>query len=225
MSKQVKQKQDEFATVEQALSTSEAFIEKYQKQILVGVGIVVLLVLTVLSVRNFYIKPREVVAESEMYKAQSYFASEAYEIALNGDGLDCIGFREIVSDYGMTSSGNLAAAYAGICYYKNGDYQNAIKYLVQFDGKDAYLTVSVVGLIGDCYVELGEISKAIGYFEKAGGLKSEVMSPGYLKKAGLAYESLGQPAKAAKCYKEIKDSYSTSQEASDIDKYIARTNG
>lgn len=225
MAKQVKHKKDEFETVEQALTTSEAFIEKYQKQILIGVGIVVALVLIVLAVRNFYIKPREVAAENEIYKAQNYFASEAYEAALNGDDLECIGFKEIVSEYGATPSGNLAAAYAGICYYKTNDYQNAIKYLSQFDGKDAYLTTSVVGLIGDCYVELGETSKAVGYFEKAGSLKNDIISPIYLKKAGLAYEAMEQPAKAAKCYNEIKNSYSTSQEASDIDKYIARVNG
>lgn len=225
MSKQEKHKKDEFATVEQALTTSEAFIEKYQKQILIGVGILVALVLIVLSIRNFYIKPRELDAENEMYKAQTYFAGESFEEALNGDGNECIGFKEIASDYGMTSSGNLATAYAGICYYKMGDFHNAIKYLSQFDGKDTYLTASVVGLIGDAYAELGETSKAIGYFEKAGGLKNNVLSPIYLKKAGLAYEAAEQPNKAAKCYKEIKDTYSTSQEASDIDKYIARVNG
>ena len=225
MSKQAKHKKDEFATVEHALSTSEAFIEKYQKHILITVGVIVALVLIVLAVRNFYIKPHEVAAETEMYRAQTYFASEAYDEALNGDGFECIGFKEIVSEYGMTPSGNLAAAYAGICYYKAGDFHNAIKYLSQFDGADAYLTTSVIGLIGDCYAELGETSKAVGYFEKAGSLKNKVLSPAFLKKAGLVYESLEQPAKAAKCYKQIKDAYSTSQEASDIDKYITRVNG
>ena len=45
MSKQAKHKKDEFATVEHALSTSEAFIEKYQKHILITVGVIVALVL------------------------------------------------------------------------------------------------------------------------------------------------------------------------------------
>jgi tetratricopeptide (TPR) repeat protein len=146
--------------------------------------------------------------------------AEKYSEALNGDEVNCIGFKEIVSDYGITASGNLASAYAGICYYKLGDYQNAVKYLSQFDGKDHYLTTSVVGLIGDCYAELGETQKALGYFEKAGSQKNAVLSPVYLKKAGLAYESLGEPAKAVKCYTEIKNAYPTSQEATDIDKYI-----
>lgn len=222
MAKKVNKKKDEFENVEQVLSTSEAFIEKYQKQLLIGVSVIVVAVLVILAVRNFYIKPREVTAENEMYKAQLHFATDSFNLALHGDGINFIGFKEIVSDYGITPSGNLAAAYAGICYYKTGDYQNAIKFLSQFSGDDTYLTTSVTGLIGDSYVELKETEKAVSYFEKAASLKNEVLSPVYLKKAGLAYESLNQPAKAEKSYTTIKEVYPSSQEARDIDKYIAR---
>ncbi len=222
MTKQANHKKDEFETVQEALTTSEAFIEKYQKQLLIGISAVVLLVLIVLSIRNFYLKPREITAENEMYKAQTYFATDSFNLALNGDDVDCIGFKEITSEYSMTPSGNLASAYAGICYYKMKDYQNAIKYLSQFDGEDSYLTTAVVGLIGDCYAELGNKSKAADYFEKAGNLANNVVSPIYLKKAGLIYEGNNQPDKAQKCYNKIKEAYPRSQEASDIDKYIAR---
>jgi len=71
-------------------------------------------------------------------------------------------------------------------------------------------------------VELGETDKAISYFEKAADKENAVMSPVYLKKAGLVYESLNKPDKAEKEYTKIKDNYPKSPEASDIDKYIAR---
>lgn len=221
MSKKEKQ-HDELENVEQVLSTSEAFIEKYQKQMLYVVGAIVLVVIIVLAFRNFYLKPREVDAENEMYKAQTYFNTDSFKIALEGKANEFIGFKEIVSEYGITSSGNLAAAYTGICYYKLGQYDNAIKYLSQFDGKDEYFSTSVVGLTGDCYVELGETKKAISFFEKAADMNNDVLSPIYLKKAGIAYESLNQPEKALEFYKKIKDDFSKSAEASDIDKYIAR---
>ncbi len=222
MSNKGNQKHDELENVEHALTASEAFIEKYQKQIIIGVGAVVLIVLAVLSFRNFYMEPHEKSAETEMYKAQSYFAVDSFRVALEGNGSDIMGFKDIVSDYGMTASGNLAAAYAGICYFKMGQYENAVKYLTQFDGKDDYLTTSVIGLTGDCYVELGETSKAINYFEKAIDKENAVLSPVYLKKAGLVYESLNQPDKAEKAYTTIKEKYPKSTEAADIDKYIAR---
>ena len=66
MSKKVEKKQDELENVEHVLTTSEAFIEKYQKQIFIGVGAIVLVVLVALSVRNFYLEPREVAAQNEM---------------------------------------------------------------------------------------------------------------------------------------------------------------
>jgi len=222
MSKKEEKKHDELVNVEHALTSTEVFIEKYQKQIIYAVGAVVLVVLVALSFRNFYLEPREVAAENEMYKAQGYFAKDSFRLALEGSGSESIGFKEIVSEYGITSSGKLAAAYAGICYYKLGQYDNAIKYLSQFDGKDTYFSASVLGLTGDSYVEMGETSKAINYFDKAAEKDNAVMSPIYLKKAGLVYETLNQPDQAAKEYTKIKEKYPKSTEASDIDKYIAR---
>ena len=221
MSKKEQTKHDELENVEHVLTASEAFIEKYQKQILYAVGSVVLIVLVVLGVQNYYLAPREITAQNEMYKAQAAFATDSFKVALDG-GSAFMGFVDIVSDYGMTSSGNLASAYAGVCYYKLGQYDNAVKYLSQFDGEDTYFTASVTGLIGDSYIELGETNKAISYFEKAADFDNAVISPIYLKKAGLIYETLKENEKAEANYLTIKDEYPKSGEAADIEKYLAR---
>lgn len=222
MSKKEVKDHDELESIQNALTTSEAFIEKYQKQILMAVAAVFLVILAVLGFQNYYIEPRQEAADNEMYKAQSLFAVDSFRVALEGNGAQVMGFKEIASEYGITSSGNLAAAYAGICYYKLGQYENAIKYLSQYEGEDIYFTSTVIGLTGDCYVELNETSKAISYYEKAVGLENDVMSPVYMKKAGLVYESLKQSDKAEKEYQAIKEKYPQSPEAADIDKYIAR---
>ncbi|OAV63263.1 hypothetical protein Barb4_05431 [Bacteroidales bacterium Barb4] len=74
-------------------------------------------------------------------------------------------------------------------------------------------------------MNLGETEKGISYFEKAAKqADNEVVSPVYLKKAGIAYESLQQYKDAAKVYTAIKEKYYTSTEASDIEKYITRAN-
>lgn len=222
MAKIEEKKHDELANVEHALTSTEAFIEKYQKQILTGVGAIILVVLLIMSFKNFYLDKREIAAQTEMSKAQAAFATDSFRVALEGKGVQSIGFKEIVSEYGITASGKLAAAYAGICYYKLGQYENAIKYLSQFSAKDSYFSVSVIGLTGDCYVNLNENSKALSYFEKAADKDNVVLSPIYLKKAGLIYETLNQPEKAEKVYLKIKEKYPKSTEASDIDKFIAR---
>lgn len=221
MSKQEQNKPEELEQVEQVLSKSEAFIEKYQKQLLLGVAIVVLSVLSVLAFKNFYIDSRETQAQNEMAKAQALFAVDSFKVALDGKG-DVVGFKEIASEYSITASGNLAEAYAGICYYKLGQYDNAIKYLSQFDGEDNYFTTSIIGLIGDAYVEMGKNNDAVDYFVKAADKENEVLSAVFLKKAGKVYEALGKPEKAFEVYTQIKDNYPKSSEASDIEKYIAR---
>ena len=223
MAKRVESKKEEQIqeNVGNIISSSESFIEKNQNKILIGVGVVVLVVLAIMAFRNFYQEPREIAAENAMYKAQEYFAVDSFRVALEGDGANVMGFKEIASEYGITKSGNLATAYTGICYFKLGKYQDAVKYLSQYDGSDNYLKTSVVGSTGDSYAELGELDKAQSFYKKAIAHKNE-LAPIYLKKAGVLYETKGEHAEAEKMYLLIKDNYSTSNEAYDIDKYLAR---
>ena len=211
----------DLANVEQAFSKSEAFIEQHLSKILTGVGAIVAVVIIVLAVNNFVIQPREARAESEMFRAQVHFANGNFEQALNGD-FATLGFREIATSYRMTASGNLANAYAGISYFHLGEYENAIEFLSRFRGRGSYLAVAVTGMIGDSYVQLGETQRAIRFFEQAGDMNNAVLSPIYLKKAGLAHESLGQYGRAMRNFERIRDSFPMSQEAVDIEKYIAR---
>ena len=221
MSKKKEVKIEELESVGRALSNSEAFIEKNQKSIFIGVGVIVLIVLAFMAFHNFYKKPREVAAENAMFKAQEFFAVDSFRVALEGDGTQIMGFKEIASEYGMTASGNLANAYSGICYYKLGKYQDAIKSLSQYDGNDNYFKTTVVGLTGDCYAELGEKAKAQSFYKKAIADKNE-LTPIYLKKSGILFETEGNTAEAEKAFKQIKDDYPMSNEAYDIDKYLAR---
>lgn len=222
MSKKAVKKQDEFENVEQVLTASEAFIEKYQKQILYGLGVVALLVMAFLAINNYYVKPRVAEAANEMYKSQLYFAKDSFQLALEGDGLESIGFEAISSEYGLTPSGNLAKAYAGICHYHLGAYEESIKFLSAYDGDDQYFSLMVLGLIGDCYVELEDNDKALRFFTKVAESGNEVLSPVFLKKAAIVYEAEGKNDKALKNYRTIKEKYPLSQDSQDIDKYITR---
>ena len=104
-----------------------------------------------------------------------------------------------------------------------GDNNKAMELLKSFSTKDNMVSPAIIGLIGDCYVNVGNAKEGVSYFEKAASkANSNILSPIYLKKAGIAYESLGQGKDAVKAYTLIKDKYFESREASDIDKYIDR---
>ena len=56
---------------------------------------------------------------------------DSVKLALNGDNINS-GFAKIISKYSGTKAANLAKFYAGSCYLKLGDFNNAVKYLKRF---------------------------------------------------------------------------------------------
>ncbi len=209
--------------IEVAISKTEAFIEKNQKQLIYAVLVVIVIVSGFILFNKYYKAPKETEAVSQMAKSQQYFALDSFKLALNGDGVDSRGFKRIIEDYGITKSANLANAYAGICCYKMGEYQKAVNYLQDFDGNEEInISTTVLGLTGDAYVELNNLDLALDYFAKAYETDNSMLSPIYLKKAGLIYESKGECDKAIELYTQIKDVYFESSTARDIQKYIER---
>lgn len=214
---------DKELEVGEIVSRSEQFLEKNQKSIIYGVIGVILIVAAVLGIRHGYLIPKEKKAAAAMFKGENYFAVDSFALALNGNGLDYLGFESIIDEYGSTKAGNLAKGYAGVCYFKLGDNEKALKLLKSFDGKDNMISPALTGLIGDCYVNAGNVKEGISYFEKAAKAADNItVSPVFLKKAGVAYESLKQYNDAVKAYTTIKEKYYNSMEASDIDRYITR---
>ncbi|MDR0349835.1 MAG: tetratricopeptide repeat protein [Tannerella sp.] len=209
--------------VGEIVSRSEQFIEKHKSNLIYGIITVAAIAGIILGYHYGYAKPKSEKAELAIFKAEQYFDRDSFALALHGNGIDVEGFEEIIDQYGNTKSGNLAKAYAGICYYKLGDSQSAIKRLKSFKANDNQIAPAIIGLIGDCYVSSGDTKEGIGYFEKAASkADNSIISPIYLKKAGIAYESLKQYKDAIKAYTQIKEKYNRSAEASDIEKYITR---
>ena len=222
MAKKKKGKEPEIE-VNQLISRSEQFIEKHKKSLLYGIITVAALVGLAFVYHYQYAIPLSKRAERAIFKGEQYFERDSFALALYGNGLDFEGFQAIADQYGRTRTGNLAKAYAGVCYYKLGDPQSASKLLKSFKADDMHVSPVLIGLIGDCYVYNGKTREGINYFEKAAlRANSDLLSPIYLKKAGIAYESLKQYKDAIKAYTTIKEKYNQSMEAAEIDKYILR---
>ncbi|MDR0573056.1 MAG: tetratricopeptide repeat protein [Tannerella sp.] len=209
--------------VGEIVSRSEKFIENNKKNITYGIIAIAAVIGVIMAYNHLYQIPKSKNAAVALFKGEQYFQKDSFNLALNGNGVDYDGFEQIIKQYGGTKSGDLAKAYAGICYYKTGDMENAIKHLKSFKGDDDHISPAIVGLIGDCYVESGDIKQGISYFEKAASkANNDFLSPIYLKKAGIAYESLQQYDNAVKAYTAIQEKHAASVEAMDIEKYIVR---
>ena len=222
MAKENVQKDEErLEQIETTLGKTEMFIEKNQKTILVVVGAIIIIVLAIFGVKKFVVEPREAEAQTAIFPAEQLFENNDYATALNGDGNNA-GFLDIIKDYGRTKSGNLARYYAGICYLNTGDFNNAIKYLGEFKGKDMLVKPLATGAMGDAYLELDNAAEAAKCYEKAAKeSENSFTSPMYLMRAGLTYEMVENYQKALEMYKIIKAEYPNSNEGFSIEKYIA----
>jgi tetratricopeptide (TPR) repeat protein len=212
------------AQVGEMFSRSEKFVETYKKHILTGAAIIVLLVIVVLAGRQYYFIPMEHEAQDAIFMSENHFANQEWALALNGDSVNYAGFLAVADEYGLTATGKLASAYAGLCYYHLGNYEEAEKYLSKYSSSETVFSPAIKANIGDCYAGMGKIEEAIKYFKSAASAANdEILSPFYLKKAATAYETGLQDYKnALEIYTQIKNKYPSAYEAQTIDKYIER---
>jgi len=222
MAKKKTAQDDNLQELESALTKTEQFIEDNQKIISYVVGGLVIIVAAYLGFNKFYLQPKEDEALSQMFMAENYFEKDSFNLAINGDG-NYLGFLDIIDDYGVTKSANRAKYYAGISYLRLGQYEDAIDYLNDFSTNDLLLAPIAEGAKGDAYLELGEQDNALKQYKKAyAATDNELTTPVYMMKAAKLLESMDELEDALELYEKIKMDYPTSQEGSNIDKFISR---
>ena len=222
MAKKKSQQADNLQEIESALTRTEQFIEDNQNILTYIVAGIIVVVAGYLAFGKFYVDPRQKEAQSQMFMAENYFEKDSFNLALNGDG-NYLGFLDIIDNYGITKSANLAKYYTGISYLHLGQYEDAVDYLGGFKTDDLLLEPVKEGAMGDAYLELGDQEKALTHYKKAFNLNSnEFTTPIYMQKAASLMESMDELENALALYKRIKDEYPKSTEARNIEKYISR---
>ncbi|MGN1228905.1 MAG: tol-pal system YbgF family protein [Prevotella sp.] len=210
--------------VEETLNKSEAFFLKYKKAIIYGVLAVIVVVAGVIVYNQYVSAPREDKASTALAKGQEYFQQDLYEKALNGDGAGYAGFVKVAADYSSTDAGNLANLYAGLCYAGLGKWNEAAKYLEEFDTQDdQMISPAAEGALGNAYAHLNQLDKAVTHLKNAAkNADNNSLSPTFLIQAGEILESQGKAAEALELYKQVKEKYVYSMQSQTIDKYIER---
>ncbi|QFZ55257.1 tetratricopeptide repeat protein [Oceanihabitans sp. IOP_32] len=219
-----------FNTLDETASKTEAFVGKNQKYIFIIIGAVALVVLGSLGYKEYVTKPKQENAMNDMFQAQKYFEQAVngvekdslFNLALNG-GEGKFGMLDIISEYGGTPAANLASYYAGTAYLKLKDYKNAVEHLSNFKSDDEILAALAKGNIGDAFVQLNQKDDALSYYEQAASLRdNEYTTPMYLYKAGIIALEIDKADRALKHFKNIKENYPNSTEASNVDVFIGK---
>ena len=218
----VKQTDKNLEGIEQALTRSEQFIEDNQKALTYIIGGLIVVLLIIIGGNRYYLKPLNDEAAADMYYAERFFEMDSFNLALNGYGT-YPGFLNVIDDYGISKSAKISKYYAGLCYHQLGDHEAAVNLLNKFKTDDLLVGAAKYSTLGDAYVEMGDMRKAISAY-KSGIEKYEnnYSSPIILKKLGLVYEELGQLDDALETYKVIESTYPGTSEGKEIKKYIGR---
>lgn len=188
------------------------------------VAVVVVLFIGGILTYQYWWLPRVEESNVALSKCEQLFLNGNYDKALNGDGQEVIGFLQVADKYHCTKAANLSHLYAAICYVQEDKFQEASSQLEDFSGcGDEMVSPSALGMLGNCYAELGQKEKAVETLLKAAKeADNNTLSPIFLVQAGQIYEDLGQNDKALECYQQVKDKYQQSYQYQEIDKFIER---
>ncbi len=214
--------EEKLQSLEQSLTKTEMYIEENKNSLMIIILAVILLFGGYYAYQNFIVKPKAIEAQNALFTAEDYFKAGKFDLALNGDGQD-EGFLVIADIFSGTKAGNLANAYAGLSYAKQGDFENAIEYLKSYTDNGSSLAPMFTSALADAYAETGDLDQALATYSKAIAMNTNKFTkPLLLNKAAIVAEKLGNTDKAKSYYQEIADNYKNSREGQNAVKMLAK---
>lgn len=201
-----------------------AFFNKYQN-IIYGVLIGILVVaLAIILINKFYIQKKNAEASAQIsYPISMLMAGDSTSLNLALEGNDeNDGFLAIADGYKLTKTSNTAKYYAGLCYLRLGQKDEAMEYLKKFKKREDVLWYGCQSVIGDLYDEQGDESAAIKYYEKAAKGGDPYFTPIALFKLAQMYERQDKWNEAADTYQKIEDNFYAEYTKMSIAQYAER---
>lgn len=201
-----------------------SFFQDNQKSLIFIIGGIIVLILIYIGYQKLYLAPRAETAADAMYQAEEYVLIDSLQKQAIEGNAQFPGLKEVADEYSNTPSANIANAYLGGLYLRQGNFQEAINHLKKYtDTGSEILDPLVIGMLGDAYSESHDYKNAADYYKKAAKkAENTYTTPLFLKKLGLVYEQLNEYKQAEEAYQEIKTKYADSNEASTIDGPLAR---
>lgn len=202
----------------ESLSSLEQKVEGNKKIIYYAGGAIVAIALLVIGYIYLIHNPNLEGAKEDISKADmEYFMGQ--------DSLALKDYEKVASEY-SNKPANRANLNAAIILYKKGKYEEAVKYLNDFDANGALVGPASQSLLGDCYVNLKQYDKAVNAFDKAIDLAGDNVNyaPLFMLKKATVLREQKKYADEAGVYKTIKEKYPQFTQAYgvNIDKYIER---
>jgi len=199
---------DFFEDLDKRALNSERFLERYAKQLSVGLLVVLLIILGYFGYEHFVVSPKNQEATSKFLVAQRNLVQGKDSLALGGKSAINPGFLGVYEEFSNTKIGKLSAYNAAIIEFKNGNYQNAYDLMDKFSSPNKIFMALKYGLMGDCLANLDRGDEAISHFDKAIGASGDDYTSYYFtRKAGLLAIALKKNVVAKKYFSSIDEKY------------------
>ncbi|WP_238786140.1 tetratricopeptide repeat protein [Blattabacterium cuenoti] len=171
---------------------------------------------------KFFLYPSEKKAMEELNYAQQCLYKGDIDKALNRKKIkNYLGFSGVASKFPFTKSGNISKFYAGICYYKLGDYNESIKMMKNFSAKDEILSSMKYGIIGDAFTQIKNEKEALKNYIIAASIRdNEITTPLYYYKAALLNFYMKKYKDSKYFLKKIEKKYPFFLYKKNVEKYL-----
>jgi len=201
MAKRIKYTEKELKGPDKFVSTVVSGFEYFadhSKKIVLGVIVVIALIIAGYIFAGMSGKKDDIAAQ-KFSAAVGQYNSGAGEDALSA-------FAAIRDEYPNTPAAALAAYYAGLIQYENGNYDEAVAMLDTYTssgGAERLLVQAAVLKKGVARYRQGKWQEAIDYFEIINNDPSSPYGSQSKLQTALSYEKMGQPEKAKEIYRGL----------------------
>ena len=202
--------------VNESLTSTAQKLEENKKYIYYVLG--ALLAIVVLAAGYKYL-----IHDPNMAKGSEQMGKADIE-NLQGDTINALkDYEKAFDEFGT----DRAAFNAAIILYQQGKNEEAAKYLEKYDADGKVAGPAAMSLLGDCYVNMEKLDKAVSAFDKAISLadKNEYYAPVFMCKKATVLHEQKKYAEEAAIYQDIKDNYPafyTQATNFNVDKYLER---
>ena len=191
--------------------------KKYINWALIAIAVLVLLAVGyIYGIRN-----------PNLQKAKDQIGTADLELMQGNEDQALKDFEKVAAEF-SNKPAERAHLNAAILLYKKGEYEKAAKHLEDFSPAGNLIGPASQSLLGDCYVNLKKLDKALAAYDKAISLAgdNEAYAPAFMIKKATVLHEQKKYADEAAIYQTIKDKYLMYAQTSgfNVDKYLERAN-
>ena len=162
-----------------------------------------------------------------MQKAKDQIGKADLELLQGNQDEALKDYEKVASEFGNKPA-ERAHLNAAILLYQKGEYEKAVKHLENYSASGNLIAPASQSLLGDCYVNLKKLDKAVSAYDKAISMAgdNDAYAPAFMIKKATVLHEQKKYAEEADIYQTILDKYPMygQQTGFSVEKYLERAN-